>query len=152
EMIHSGAISSMAEAGSPTTGTWSSTSGFGWKGKDPNLSIDFINVGTSYDYGKKVGWRIKAGRDFSRDFPTDTSAVILNEAAINFMGLKDPVGQPATWFGRPLRIVGVVHNMVMNSPYEEPRPTIFSLSTEEQSITIAKINHSYNAKDALAKI
>ena len=41
ELIQSGAIISMAESASPTTGIWSSTSGFSWKGKDPNLSTDF---------------------------------------------------------------------------------------------------------------
>ena len=152
ELIQGGAVVSIAEAGSPTTGTWSSTSGFSWKGKDPNQSIDFSNVGVSYDYGKTIGWKIKDGRDFSRDFATDTSAVILNEAAVNFMGLKDAVGQTVTWWDTPLTVIGVVHNMVMKSPYDEPRPTIFNLSTEEQSVTIAKINPTSNARDALTKI
>ena len=152
ELTQSGAIASIAEAGSPTTGTWSSTSGISWKGKDPNQSIDFSTVGVSYDYGKTIGWQIKEGRDFSKDFGTDTSAVILNEAAANFMELKNPVGEIITWWGRPLTVVGVIHNMVMNSPYDEPRPIIFNLSMDEQSITIAKIDPSSNAKDALAKI
>ena len=152
ELIQGGAVVSIAEAGSPTTGTWSSTSGFSWKGKDPNQSIDFSNVGVSYDYGKTIGWKIKDGRDFSRDFATDTSAVILNEAAVNFMGLKDAVGQTVTWWDTPLTVIGVVHNLVMNSPYDEPQPTIFNLSTEEQSVTIAKINPASNARDALTKI
>ncbi len=152
ELIQSGALIAMTEAGSPTTSTWGSTSGFSWKGKDPNQSIDFLNVSTSYDYGKTVGWRIKEGRDFSKDFATDTAAVILNEAAVNFMGLKNPVGETVTWWDRPLTIVGVIDNMVMNSPYDEPKPTIFNLATDEQAITLAKINPSFNAKDALAKI
>ncbi|HEV8269807.1 MAG TPA: ABC transporter permease [Chitinophagaceae bacterium] len=152
ELIQSGAIVSIAEAGSPTTSTWSSTSGISWKGKDPNQSVDFLNVGTSYDYGKTVGWQIKEGRDFSRDFATDTSAVILNEAAVNFMGLKNPIGETITWWDQQLTVVGVIHNMVMNSPYDEPKPTVFGLSTDEQNITIAKINPASNVKDALAKI
>jgi ABC-type antimicrobial peptide transport system permease subunit len=152
ELTKSGAVASIAEAGSPTTGTWSSTSGISWKGKDPNQSIDFSTVGVSYDYGKTIGWQIKEGRDFSKDFATDTSSVILNEAAASFMELKDPVGEIITWWGQPLTVVGVIHNMVMNSPYDEPRPIIFNLSTDEQNITIAKINPSSNAKDALAKI
>jgi putative ABC transport system permease protein len=152
ELTGSGAIASIAEAGSPTTSTWSSSSGFSWKGKDPNLSIDFSNVGVSYDYGKTIGWQIREGRDFSRDFATDTSSVILNEAAVNFMQLKNPVGETITWWGSPMTVVGVIDNMVMNSPYDEPRPTIFNLSMDEQSITLAKINPSSNAKDALAKI
>ncbi|HEY5969605.1 MAG TPA: ABC transporter permease [Chitinophagaceae bacterium] len=152
ELIQSGAIVSMAEAGSPTTSTWSSTSGISWKGKDPNQSIDFLSVGTSYDYGKTIGWQIKVGRNFSKDFATDTSAVILNEAAVNFMGLKNPVGETVTWWDKPLTVVGVIHNIVMNSPYDEPKPTVFGLSTDEQNITIAKINPASNVKDALAKI
>ncbi|HEX6848465.1 MAG TPA: ABC transporter permease [Chitinophagaceae bacterium] len=152
ELVKSGAIVSMAEAGSPTTSTWSSTSGINWKGKDPNLSVDFSNVGVSYDYGKTIGWQIKEGRDFSRDFATDTSAVILNEAAVKFMDLKNPVGETITWWDDQMTIVGVIDNMVMNSPYDEPRPTVFNLSTDEQNITIAKINPAANVKDALAKI
>ena len=152
ELIHSGAVSSLAEAGSPATNTWSSTSGIGWKGKDPNLSIDFINIGVSYDYGKTVGWQIKEGRDFSRDFATDTSAVILNEAAVKFMELKKPVGEAITWWGTPLTVVGVIDNLVMNSPYDDPKPTIFNLSLEEQSVVLAKINPASGIKDAMAKI
>ena len=69
---------------------WNSTSGFSWKGKDPNLSIDFGVVRASYDYGKTIGWQIKEGRDFSKDFATDSSAVILNEAAVTFYGFEKP--------------------------------------------------------------
>ena len=152
ELTQSGTIVSMAEAGSPTTSTWSSTSGLSWKGKDPNQSIDFLSVGVSYDYGKTIGWKIREGRDFSRDFATDTSAVILNQAAVNFMGLKNPVGETIKWWDDQLTIVGVIDNMVMNSPYDEPKPTVFNLSADEQNITIAKIDPSSNAKDALTKI
>ena len=46
----------------------------------------------------------------------------------------------------------MIDNMVMNNPYEEPRPTIFNLSTEEESVIIAKLNPSTSTKDALTKI
>ena len=100
--MQTGAITSVAESESPTTGIWNSTSGFSWPGKDPNLSIDFGVVNASYDYGKTIGWELKEGRDFSKDFATDSSAVILNEAAVNFMGLKNPVGETITWWDQPL--------------------------------------------------
>jgi hypothetical protein len=60
-----GAITGIAESGSPTTGIWNSTSGINWRGKDPNLSIDFGNVSVGQDYGKTIGWELLAGRDFS---------------------------------------------------------------------------------------
>src|SRR6185503_3055735 len=80
------------------------------------------------------------------------SAVILNEAAAKFIGFKNPVGETMTWWGQPLTVVGVVHNMVMNSPYDEPKPTVFILSTGDQNIAIARINPRISMSAALAKI
>jgi putative ABC transport system permease protein len=152
ELIQTRTIVSIAESLSPTTGVWNSSSGFSWQGKDPNLSIDFGNVSVSYDYGKTIGWHIKAGRDFSRDFATDTSAFILNEAAVHYMGLKNPVGETMTWWGRPFRVIGVINDMIMESPYDAPRPIIYNLSTESGNVAIIKINPAISAKDALSKI
>jgi putative ABC transport system permease protein len=152
ELMQTGAITSMAEAGSPTTGIWNSTSGFSWPGKDPDLSTDFGVVSASLDYGKTIGWKIKDGRDFSKDFLTDSSAIILNEAAVHFMDLKNPVGTAVTWWGQPLRVIAVVNDMVMESPYNEPRPTIYNLSNESGNVTILKINPAISVRDALTKI
>ncbi|HEY4936754.1 MAG TPA: ABC transporter permease, partial [Puia sp.] len=74
DLMQSGAIAEMAEAGSPTTAIWSTNGGFMWKGKDPNQAVDFPNIGISYGYGKTVGWHFLDGRDFSKSFSTDTSA------------------------------------------------------------------------------
>ena len=93
ELINSGAISMMAEAGSPTTAVWSTNAGFDWKGKDPGLAVEFPNIDVSYDYGKTVGWQFKEGRDFSREFLTDSLGFVLNETAAKYIGLKNPVGE-----------------------------------------------------------
>jgi len=152
ELVQAGAILSMAEAGSPTTGIWGSSSGFSWKGKDPNLSIDFKTIRGSYDYGKTVGWHIKKGRDFSRDFATDTSAFIINEAAVHFMGLQNPIGETVTSFDQPYTVIGVIDDMVMESPYDTPKPAIYSLSGEQGNFAILKIGPKASVKDALSKI
>ena len=93
ELLQTGAVTSIAESESPTTGIWNSTSGFSWPGKDPNLSTDFGVVTASLDFGKTIGWQIKEGRGFSKDFLTDSSAVILNEAAVKYMNLKQSRGR-----------------------------------------------------------
>jgi len=152
QLLQSGNVVSMAEAGSPTTRIWNSTSGFSWPGKDPNLSTDFASVSVSYDYGKTINWEIKEGRDFSREFATDSSAVILNEAAINFMGLKDPVGKTVTWWDQKLTVVGIAKNMVIESPYDEPRPTIYNLSSETGAVVLLKLKAGVNASDAMTGI
>ena len=152
ELRGSGVITEMAESGSPTTGTWGSTSGIDWPGKDPNLASDLPTVNVSYDYGKTIDWKIREGRGFSRDFLTDSSAVVLNEAAVHFMGLQHPVGVTIKWDGAPFKVIGVVEDMIMNSPYEEVRPTVYSLDNGAGNFAIARINPAISARAAVEKI
>lgn len=152
ELTQDGVIASIAEAGSSPVYTSGSSSGFSWPGKDPNLSIDFRTADVSYDYGKTIGWKIVSGRDFSKEFATDSAALILNEAAVNYMSLKDPVGETIQWFDRPFHIIGVVDNMVMGSPYDEAKPTVFNLSAGQGNVVLMKISPATSAKTALTKI
>jgi len=152
ELLRTGVVASIAESGAPTTAIWGSSSGFSWKGKDPNLSVDFGTVNASYDYGKTIGWQIKQGRDFSKDFATDSSSVILNEAAVHFMGLKNPVGETLMRLDKPFTIIGVINDMVMESPYDAAKPIVYSLSSDQGNVAIIRINQNISAKEALNKI
>jgi len=152
ELMESGTISSVTASGSPTTGIWNSTSGFDWKGKDPNLSTDFGVVSTSFDYGKTLRWEIESGRDFSNAFGTDSSSLILNEAAVRYTGLKNPVGETVTWWGRPYKVIGVVKNIIMESPYLEVKPVIYTLSPDDLNVVIFSIKPDKSTKEALSKI
>ncbi|HLO37804.1 MAG TPA: ABC transporter permease, partial [Lacibacter sp.] len=79
------AISEMAQSSSPLTEIWSNNGGFKWQGMDPNLDAEFSTIWVTHEYGKTVGWEFTQGRDFSRDFKTDSLAVVINEAAVKFM-------------------------------------------------------------------
>ena len=142
----------MAQSKSPATGVWNTNGGFDWEGKDPNLAIDFPNNGVSYEYGKVIGWELKEGRDFSRAFATDSAAFVLNESAVKFIGLKDPVGTTIKWEGKPFTIIGVVKDMLVESPYEPVRASLFHVSAEQENIVQLKINPDLTPADALAKI
>ncbi|HET6253222.1 MAG TPA: ABC transporter permease [Puia sp.] len=154
ELMRTGAVTGITESGSSMTAFGNSTSGFSWPGKDPNFSSDFKFDEITFDYGKTVGWQIKAGRNFSSEFPSDSSGFIVNEAAVKVMGLEHPVGANVTWWGKPGRIVGVVKDMVINSPYEEADPTLFSLlgPGDAGNVVIARINPAISASAALDKI
>ncbi len=152
EVVTNGAITNMAESGSPTTEVWSTNSGFEWKGKDPGMAVDFPNIEISDDYGKTVGWDFIDGRDFSRDFLTDSTGFVLNEAAVKFMGLKNPVGETVSWDSIPFKVIGVIKDMILESPYKAVRPTLFHLSKYQGNVVILKINPKENATKALAKI
>jgi ABC-type antimicrobial peptide transport system permease subunit len=151
-LAKAGVISSMAESGSPTTGIWNSSSRFTWPGKDSDQAVNFGNVSVSFDYGKTVGWTLIQGRDFSRNFGTDTSALILNEAAVKYIGMKDPVGQTITWKDKPYIVIGVVADMIMESPYDEPRPIVYNLITNGGNIVLLKLSKSVMPAVAVAKV
>ncbi|MBO9203708.1 MULTISPECIES: ABC transporter permease [Niastella] len=152
ELLQTGVVASVTESASPTTGINNTTSGFSWPGKDPDLSIDFGVITASFEYGKTVGWNLKEGRDFSKEFSTDTTAVILNEAAVRFMDLKNPVGKTVTWFGQSLTVIGVVENMVIESPYSDIKPIIYTYLNYPGDMNIVKLNPAVSAKDAISKL
>ncbi len=152
ELISTGAIAQMSESGSPTTEVWSTNSGFEWKGKDPGLAVDFPNIEVSNDYGKTVGWQFVDGRDFSREYLTDSLAFVLNETAAKFMGLKNPVGEIVKWDRTPFKVIGVIKDMIVESPYAPVRPTFFHLSKDPGNVILIKINPHASARTALSKI
>jgi putative ABC transport system permease protein len=152
DLLQSGAISEMAEAGSPTTAIWSTNGGFMWKGKDPNQAVDFPNTGITHGYGKTVGWQFLDGRDFSKSFATDTSAFILNESAAKFIGFKNPVGETITWDKQPFKVIGVIKDMIVESPYQKVRPQLFHIDPDPGAYAIIKLNPAASASASLEKI
>jgi len=152
ELEKSGTIISIAEAGSPTTGNYSSNSGFDWKGKDPGQAVEFPNIEISPDYGKTIFWKFAAGRDLSTTYLTDSLAFIINETAAKFMGLKNPVGETLKWDGVSFHIIGVVKDVVSESPYFPVRPTLFHLLKGGGDYVILRINPKISVGEALDKI
>ncbi len=152
ELIESGAVINMAESGSELTHVNNNNSGFDWKGKDPDLAVEFANTDVSYDFGKTVGWKIKSGRDFSPEFKSDSSAFILNEALVRFIGLKEPVGETITWNGNPFTVIGVVEDVVMESPYQPVRPSMFRLTPDAGNVILLRLNPAKELSESLKTV
>jgi hypothetical protein len=152
ELKKTGAATEMAESWNPVTAVWSTSTGFNWQGKDPGISVDFPMDWVSYEYGRTVGWQFTAGRDFSRSFRTDSLSFVVNEAAVRFMHLKDPVGKAISWDGHAYTIIGVIKDMLSESPYDPVRPAVFHLSTEPGTRMLVKINPAVSTSAALEKI
>jgi putative ABC transport system permease protein len=105
------------------------TSGLEWEGKNPDDEILFENVRVNYDMIETLGVEFVEGRSFSREHGTDTSAIILNEAAIRVMGLKDPIGkQVKLWEQYNLQIIGVVKDFHFQSLHDVVNPLFFVLN------------------------
>jgi len=152
DLLATGVVENMAESSSPPTNIYSNNIGFNWEGKDPNSLPLFGTVGVTQDFGKTITWQIKEGRDFSRDFATDSSAMILNESAVKLTGLKKITGQTIKWDTTAYHVVGVVKDMVMESPYTPVKPTIFLMQPNWAGIITIRMKPSVPLRTALSKI
>lgn len=152
DLLRSGAIAEMAESGSPVTDLWSDNSGLTWRGKDPKLQDDFGTIDVTPEFGKTVGWKVTEGRDLSRGFLSDSSAMVVNESAVKFMNLKNPVGEIIKWHMADYKVIGVVKDMVMTSPYEPVQPTLFYFMRGQGSVADIRINSKMSTHEALGKI
>jgi putative ABC transport system permease protein len=153
ELIRSGAVLEMAESSSPSTDVENSMLGYDWKGRDPRSVPIVGTLFVTYDFGKTLGWEIREGRDFSRDFPTDSGAFILNEAAVRYTGLRRPVGDFIRWHGQNYPIIGVIRDMVMESPYGKVQPTFFTLRADRRIHVITmRLSPTLPLREALAAI
>jgi len=150
DLLQTGAVENMAESSQPTS-HFSNNNSIDWRGKDPEYIVYFRNVNVTPDFGNTIGWSIKEGRDFSSDFPTDSSAVILNEAGIEATGLKDPIGERIKFGGKEYTIIGIAKNMLTQSPYEPMHPSIFFCEGWMGVITI-RIKPTVATGEALTKI
>lgn len=158
ELKNTGVVSEMSESFGKVTEIASGNGGFTWRGKNPNFNDSFGTLPVTFEYGKTVGWQFVSGRDFSRSFSTDSNGMVINEAAAKYMGLKNPVGEDVSWKfqDQPMRyykILGVVKDMIMESPYDDITPTIFMIKGHVGTSQInVKINPKISASEALPKI
>ena len=130
EFIGSGAVVEMSTSSSPTTRIWSNRGGFVWDGKPEGFQEDLAWTEVSPEYAKSLNLKIVEGRDFSRDFASDSLGILINETAKKYLGMENPIGQ----FLRdddeedpnpPLKIIGVVQDMITQSPYEPVKQGVY---------------------------
>jgi ABC-type antimicrobial peptide transport system permease subunit len=132
ELLKTGVVQEFAESMGKVTTLASNNDGFSWEGMDPKMEQNFGTLAVSSEYGRTIGWQFVKGRDFSRDMAGDSAGMVINESAAKIMGLKEPVGMDVTWtwwmekskVGH-YKIIGVVRDMIVESPYQNTRPIIY---------------------------
>ena len=157
DLIKSGAATNMAESSSPPTDLYQNQSGFDWKGKDPSLNAVFGIMYVTHDFGKTIDLQFKDGRDFSRDFLSDSNGMVMNEAAAHYMGLTNPVGEiikhnEGNNAIKTYRVIGVIKNMIMESPFMPVKPILYTIDYDNANVVIIRINPALSARNALSKI
>jgi putative ABC transport system permease protein len=131
-----GVINASALQGELTSGG-NKTAGLIWEGKKPDDLTVFGQVNINYDLIETLKIEMKEGRSFSRTFGSDTGKVILNEAAAEHMGLKDPVGATIKYGRTDLQVVGVTKNFHFESLYKPLMPSFMVL--REGNNVVARI-------------
>ena len=156
DLLGTGAVAGVALSSSPTTGLYANQSGFEWTGKDPTLNPTFGVITISHDFGKTVGWQFVEGRDFSRDYSTDSAGMVLNEAAVKYMGLKEPVAGQVVQYtyssrkDKNFRVLGVIRDMVMESPFSPVKQSIFMMDTSDVGMNVITVRINPNMATARA--
>lgn len=104
-----------------------------------------------YDHMDVMRFKLKAGRYFSPDFPSDSSAIILNEAAVKEFGLEDPIGEEIVFNDNRerLRVIGVVEDFNFESLRTQIRPLSIQLTDLSYQMLI---RYTGSPVDALATI
>jgi len=150
ELLRTGAVISVAQSNSPPSEIYSNNNGWEWKGSTPvEKSSVFSTIATTYDYTSTLGIKLVAGRDFSRGF-ADSNGVILNQAAVKRMRLKDPVGAVLKWNDKPMVILGVIPDIQMESPYRAISPLTIIFNKEWAGYLNIRINPNMPVSKAIA--
>lgn len=150
DLINSGAVIEMAESSSPLTDAWSSNGGFEWEGKDSDFTTNMVTVCISHDYGKTIGWDIVQGKDFSRDFATDSTAFVINEAAVKYMGLDNPIDKTIRWNNQNHKVIGVIKDILTESPFKSVKPAVYMIKYDNTNWIQLKLNNKKTTTASLA--
>lgn len=159
ELKGTGAVSEIALSQSPVTDVWSANNGFTWKGMPAGYRESFATLTVSPEYAATVDWKFIAGRNFSKTIASDSSGFIINRSAARLLGMENAIGQVISWKSqwmtnnveRQFTVLGVVEDMVMESPFEPVKPTVFFLFGSPNWLNI-KLNPAMGTSVAMQKI
>ena len=150
ELIQKDIAASVSSSTSPATYVdWHSDLDF-WPGKNAGETVEMGTIFISEDYFATLDMRMIEGRNFISE--RDTTSVVFNEGAIRRLRLKNPIGQIIKWSGSTYKIVGVVKDALMASPYSPADPTMFLTYPGIQQTLIYRLSPKIKNQDALEKL
>jgi putative ABC transport system permease protein len=139
ELSRTSGILGVTSSSDIPTYTVHSTTAFSWEGKAADDYLLIHQFSVDYDYFETLGMTIAAGRSFSRDFPTDKDAFIVNETAVRRMGFDEPLGKWVNLYGRKGPIVGVVKDFNFKSLHAPVEPLVLRVEPERDTYVLVKM-------------
>jgi len=151
ELLKTGMINAVTRTFSPITEVWWKTPAPDWQGKPEDVQIIVTGFSTDADFTKTLGVKVLQGKDFS-GLPSDSSAIMLNKAAVTAMGLKDPIGMQMRYGSKTYTVTGVTGNVVMESPFKPVEPMMIFYRPDQSNIVDIRLNQSVGLPKALKSI
>ena len=118
------AIKAITASSTVPTNVMQSGSGYDWEGKSPDTNILLHSLVIDHDFVSAMDITMAEGRPFSENFASDSISVILNQEAVNVMGIEQPVGKTITSGLTDFTIVGVVEDFHFKPIHHKIEPLI----------------------------
>jgi putative ABC transport system permease protein len=157
DLLNNGAATGVTKSMSPITQRWSDSWGFTWPGSKPgDNKTDFIRFSTDADFVKTMGVKLIEGRDIDiKNYPGDSTSMLLNETAVKVMNLKNPVGtivkEEDDSAGAKWHVVGVIKDFVFESPYQKIQQLMVCGPKSWFNVIHYKLNPALTTAKALEK-
>ena len=156
-VLASGLVSSMTKSTMEVTDLNAHNAINDWPGRLPNEPLSLLyNAVADTDYFKTLAIPLVAGKNFTGNFGVDSFSVILNEAAVRRMRLKDPVGQTITWSATNapshLKIIGVAKDVLTRSPFTAAEPAMFVYQPGATFALTYRLAPTVNTQVAMEKL
>jgi putative ABC transport system permease protein len=146
---------SVTKTSGPLTEQFSGSTDIQWSGKNPEERTGIERIFCDETISKTTGVRIILGRDLDlQQFPSDSSAMLINETAWHLMGFKDPIGERIMDSNREYHIVGVVKDFVFTSPFRKVEPIILLGGKQAWSFNVVymKLNPARSPQENIASL
>src|SRR5258705_2643728 len=151
ELMKTGVVNIVNRSFSPITEVWWKAPAPDWDGKPAGAELIVASMTTDVDYAKTMGVKIIEGKDFS-GVPADSANMIINEAAVKAMQLKNPIGTQLRYGPNKYTVIGITSNIVMESPFKAVDPMLVYFDPNNSNSINIRLKSSVKPHQALSSI
>lgn len=148
ELVMSQLVQAVTRSSSPITQVWWKSGAPDWNGKPADMDLIISGIRTDVDFTKTMGIKVLQGQDFT-GMPADSSAVLLNHAAVEAMDLKNPIGMEMRFGDEKYHVTGVIENVVMESPYQPVDPMLTFYNPNATGVISLRLSEGVQPQQAL---
>jgi len=155
ELLSSGVATSVTQTSSPITERWSNNTDMRWRGKDRQDKTSIERFYIDEDITITAGLTLLEGRDMDlKQYPSDSTSVLLNEAAVKLMGFKQPIGEIIEDNDIEWHVIGVVKDFVLTSPLQKITPIVLQGCKKKEMLGVVhiRLNPDHSAQSNIATV